>query len=64
MNRFALATLVAFAAGSVAHAQVIGTPVFLGQTTFPTSFQFGGTTVGGLSGIAYDPATGGYLSVS
>ena len=64
MNRSTLAALIALVAGSAANAQVVGTPVFLGQATFPTSLQFNGTTVGGLSGIAYDPATGGYLSVS
>lgn len=28
---------------------------FAGAATFPTGFQFGSTTVGGLSGISYDP---------
>jgi 3-phytase len=37
---------------------------FLGEVTFPTSFQFEGTTVGGLSGIAYDHENGVYYSIS
>jgi 3-phytase len=37
---------------------------FLGEVTFPTGFQFDGTTVGGLSGIAYDYEKGVYYSIS
>lgn len=37
---------------------------FLGEVTFPTGFQFQGTTVGGLSGITYDPFTNVYYSIS
>jgi 3-phytase len=37
---------------------------FLGEVTFPTGFQFDGTTVGGLSGIAYDHEKGVYYSIS
>jgi hypothetical protein len=37
---------------------------FLGETTLPHAMQFEGTTVGGLSGVDHDPATGGYVLIS
>lgn len=37
---------------------------YLGQQILPTGSQFLGTTVGGLSGIDYDPASGHYLALS
>lgn len=37
---------------------------FLGEVTFATGLQFEGTTVGGLSGLFFDPVTGGYRAIS
>ncbi len=37
---------------------------FIGQAVFPTGAQFGGTTVGGLSGIDYNAATDTYVAIS
>ncbi|MFJ6670521.1 esterase-like activity of phytase family protein [Actinosynnema sp. NPDC091369] len=37
---------------------------FLGETTLPHAWQFEGTTVGGLSGVDRDPATGEYVLIS
>lgn len=37
---------------------------FLGEAQFPTGFAFGGTTVGGLSGLTYDAARGVYYALS
>jgi hypothetical protein len=37
---------------------------YLGQQILPTSTQFAGTTVGGLSGIDYDAASGRYFAIS
>jgi hypothetical protein len=37
---------------------------FLGVVTFPTGYMFRETQVGGMSGIAYDPAADHYLAVS
>jgi hypothetical protein len=36
----------------------------LGETTLPHRLQFAGTTVGGLSGIDFDPATGTWVAIS
>ncbi|MCG2594853.1 esterase-like activity of phytase family protein [Ramlibacter sp. XY19] len=36
----------------------------LGETTLPHKMQFQGTTVGGLSGIDFDPATGTWVAIS
>lgn len=36
----------------------------IGETTLPHRMDFQGTTVGGLSGIDYDPATGLYVLIS
>ena len=36
----------------------------LGTQSFASGLQYGGTTVGGLSGIDYDPATGRYVLIS
>jgi hypothetical protein len=36
----------------------------LGEQIVPNTFLFGGTNVGGLSGIDYDPRTGGYALIS
>lgn len=37
---------------------------YLGQQTLATGTQFAGTQVGGLSGIDYNPRTGGYFAIS
>ena len=37
---------------------------FLGEVTFPTGFEFEGTDVGGLSGLAYDADAGVYYALS
>ena len=37
---------------------------FQGSTEIPSFFEFGGTVVGGLSGIVYNPLTGTYFAVS
>jgi 3-phytase/alkaline phosphatase D len=37
---------------------------FLGQAIVPTGTTFGGTVVGGLSSITYDPALGVFYSLS
>ena len=37
---------------------------FIGQSTFNSSTTFGGTTVGGLSGITYDAANNRYYAIS
>lgn len=39
-------------------------PVLLGQATIPTGTQFQGTTVGGLSGTAYDAERDVYYALS
>ncbi|MDB5859236.1 MAG: hypothetical protein JWQ76_2925 [Ramlibacter sp.] len=36
----------------------------LGETTLPHRLLFGGTTVGGLSGIDYDPGSGTWVAIS
>jgi hypothetical protein len=36
----------------------------LGETTLAHKLQFGGTTVGGLSGLDFDPATGSWVALS
>lgn len=40
------------------------TPVLLGEATLPSGIQFEGTTVGGLSGTAYDAEKGVYYALS
>lgn len=37
---------------------------YLGQQIVPSGTLFSGTTVGGLSGIDYNPATGNYIAIS
>lgn len=37
---------------------------YLGQQRLPHRFQFAGTTVGGLSGLDFDPASGRYWAIS
>jgi 3-phytase len=63
----ALAALVAAIAGAAAPAgatsKVPGLE-FLGQAIVPTGTQFMGTTVGGLSSLAYDAKRGVYYAIS
>lgn len=40
------------------------TLTYLGQQIVPTGLQFAGTTVGGLSGIDFNAATGRYIAIS
>jgi hypothetical protein len=37
---------------------------YLGQSIIPTGTQYGGTTVGGLSGITYNPANDSFYTIS
>ncbi|MEO1573567.1 MAG: esterase-like activity of phytase family protein [Pseudomonadota bacterium] len=37
---------------------------FIGEDNIPSGFTFDGTTVGGLSGIDYNPTTGNYVAIS
>jgi len=37
---------------------------FLGETSIPTGTEFAGTTIGGLSGLTYDPANEVYYAIS
>jgi len=37
---------------------------YLGQQVVPTGYEFAGTTVGGLSGLDYDPGRGYYYAIS
>ena len=48
-------------AAQPAQAQALG---YLGQQIVETGRLFGGTVIGGLSGIDYDPATGSYVAIS
>jgi hypothetical protein len=47
-----------------AMGQVVSGLQYLGQASFPAGFQFAGTTVGGLSGITYDPIANAYYVIS
>jgi len=63
----AAAVALAAAAGGPASAGDGAKPPalqFLGQAIVPTGTTFAGTTVGGLSSIAYDPARGVFYSLS
>ncbi len=64
-SRTVLSLLVAVAASlpAVSMAQVTSL-MYLGSRNLPTGLQFGGTTTGGISGLAYDEATGGYVGIS
>lgn len=70
--RFSLALMVALALAAVALAPAAAVrdrdraPAleFLGEAVFPTGYVFGGTVVGGLSGIAYDAERGVFYSLS
>ncbi|MGG4441678.1 esterase-like activity of phytase family protein [Brevibacillus fortis] len=45
-------------------ARSVGSLSFIGEKTIPFNQQFEGTTVGGLSGIHYDPKQGQWLIIS
>ncbi len=60
----AAAGLAAGLPGPVAHAQDIPALRYIGQTSVPAGAVFGGTTIGGLSGVDYDPASGTYYAIS
>ncbi len=53
--------LAACIAAGAAQAQQLS---YLGQQIVPTGALFAGTTIGGLSGIDYIPATGRYIAIS
>jgi 3-phytase len=56
---------VAIAAAAAAPAAAAPDEVRLvGETTLPHAMQFGGTTVGGLSGVDYDPRAGEWVLIS
>ncbi len=59
-----LASLVLAAIASQPASALTQSLAYLGQETFPTSTTFGGTTVGGLSGIVYDTAASRYYAIS
>lgn len=65
MNKISLlalfASLVTLQAAPAAQAQSLS---YLGQQIVETGRQFNGSTVGGLSGIDYNPLTGRYLAIS
>jgi hypothetical protein len=61
MNRLALALAAMFA--SQAHAANLSLD-YLGQQIVATGFVYDGATVGGLSGIDFDAATGGFIAIS
>lgn len=59
-----IAAITALTLAAGARAQVVQNLNFIGQQTFPTGTQFGGTEVGGLSGIAFDRVTSSYFSIA
>ncbi len=64
---FATAVAVSAAGGVEAKASDGATPPrleFLGQAIIPTGTTFGGTIIGGLSSITFDPARGVFYSLS
>ncbi len=50
--------------GTALTPAVAGELDFLGEQTLPTGFMFGGTEVGGLSGIDYDPNSGTFFAIA
>jgi hypothetical protein len=73
IERLWLASLAALLALSLAGCQLLPglqQPhsqlefVFIGQQVLPHGYRYAGTTVGGLSGIDYDAATGRYWAIS
>jgi hypothetical protein len=64
MRHTVLPTLALAALAGTAAATQVQSLNFLGQDTFPTGFCVLGTNMGGLSGIAYNPAAGNYYAVA
>lgn len=64
LRSLVLAAGLAVCGAVAAHAQPISNFQFLGQQLIPTGTQFNSTTVGGLSGLAYDPSTNTYTAIS
>lgn len=60
---FALSALMLAAAANLAQAGQL-TATYLGQQIVPSGLSFAGTTVGGLSGLDYDAASGRYFAIS
>lgn len=60
----AAALLVAAAVSAPAHAAGPFAMTYLGQQIVPSATQYSGTTVGGLSGIDFDSASGHYFAIS
>ena len=67
-RQFLAGSAAALTAGFAADAWCQATPAprlrLIGETRLPHKLQFQGTTVGGLSGIDYDPASGTYYLLS
>lgn len=63
-SSIALAIVALSGLAAVAAAQPVTNLNFIGQQIFPTSQTFGGTQVGGLSGIAFDASTNTYFTIS
>lgn len=63
MSYWTIASLVALLTAAPAAAQAPSL-TFIGQQTLPAGTTAFGTTVGGLSGIDYDPATDSYFAIS
>lgn len=63
MNHWLVASLAALLGAAPATAQDISLS-FIGQQTVAPGTAAFGTTVGGLSGIDYDPTTGRYIAIS
>ena len=55
---------VAMPANNSGNAQTVSDVQFLGEAVVPTGTVFGGTEIGGLSSITYDPARGAYHTLS
>ncbi len=65
MIRSSIVVFIALAGlASTAVAQDIPGLRYIGQHIIPTGAQFGSTTVGGLSGIDYDPTSNSYYAIS
>lgn len=60
----ATALLCAAVFAAPVHAAASISLGYLGQQIVPSGTQFSGTTVGGLSGIDFNPATGHFLAIS
>ena len=59
-----LITVVAASAASSDGAKTVAGVEFLGEVVVPSGTDFGGTEIGGLSSITYDPGRGVYYTLS